>query len=135
MEEVPSNYKTAGILMLIAGIMNILVSLLVGVILFIYVPILAIGTVGVGLLCYVCCLWPVATLGFGIFELITGLNLMNGKVVKHASTVSIIGIIIGALSMGNGGVISLVLEIIATVMLNDDEVKQWLAQHDPELLT
>lgn len=135
MEEVPSNYKTAGIMMLIAGIMNIMVSLIMGVVLFIYVPLIALSTVGVGLVCYACCLWPVATLGFGIYEMVVGINVMNGKVVKHASTISIIGIVIGALSLGNGGVVSLVLEIIATVMLNNDDVKAWLAQHDPELLT
>ena len=135
MEEVPSNYKTAGIMMLIAGIMNILGAIVLGIVLFLYITGVAFATMGVGILCYVCCLWPFVPLGWGIYELIVGMNVMNGKVVKNASTVSIIGIVVGALNLGMGGVIPLVLEIIATVMFNNDEVKAWIAEHAPELMT
>lgn len=135
MEDVPQNYKTAGILMLVAGIMNILASLALGVVLFIYITAIAVGSMGIGIVCYVCCLWPVVPLAFGIFELITGMNIMNGKPQKNAPLVAILGIVMGALNLAFGvGVIPMIMEIVATVMLNDAEVKAWLEQNTLDLL-
>jgi hypothetical protein len=130
MEDVPSNYKTAGILMLVAGILNVLGSLGLAVVLFFYITAIAIGSMGVGVLCYVCCLWPLLPLAFGIFEIVTGMNVMNGKVVKNATTVSLIGIVVGLLG---GSFLPMILEIVAMVMLNDDKVKAWIAVQEPQV--
>ena len=133
--EPPSNYKTAGIMMLVSGIINILASIGLSLFLFVYISMIAVATMGIGILCYACCLWPILPLGFGIFELITGMNVMNGKPVRNASTVAIAGIVMGALNLPLGiGVVPMVMEIIATVMLNDDEVKAWIEESSADLL-
>jgi hypothetical protein len=60
---------------------------------------------------------------------------MNGKPVRNASTVAIAGIVMGALNLPLGiGVVPMVMEIIATVMLNDDEVKAWIEESSADLL-
>jgi hypothetical protein len=133
--EPPSNYKTAGIMMLVAGILNLLAGLLLTLLVFLYATMTAVGTFGIGILCYACCVIPLIPAGFGIYEMICGLGAMNGKPVSNIQTVSIIGIIMGALNLFTGlGIIPLALEVVATVMLSDDEVKAWLAQADPDLL-
>jgi hypothetical protein len=135
MEEVPANYKTAGILMLIAGILNILVALLVMVILGFYGLVFGVMT-GVGFVIWCCCLLPITQLALGVLELVTGINIMNGKPMAHASTISIVGIVVGAMGTLSGGLgmMPMILEIIATVMLNDQSVKAWLETASGELL-
>lgn len=134
--EPPSNYKTAGILMLVAGILNILGSIGLSLILFVYISMFAVMTMGIGILCYACCLWPIVPLGFGIFEVVTGMGVMNGKPVRNAGTVAIAGIVMGALNlpMLGIGIVPMVMEIIATVMFNDEEVKAWIEESSADLL-
>ncbi|MFK7927027.1 MAG: hypothetical protein AB8H79_02475 [Myxococcota bacterium] len=127
MQDVPQNYKTAAILMLIAGIMNLLQSLSMGLICVIY----GIMTFGI---CCVGCVFPVLNIAAGIAEIVTASKMMKGEAVPSAPQVSIGGIVCGALGLA---LLPMILEIIATVMLNDDEVKIFLANNapDPDLLT
>lgn len=135
MEDVPQNYKTAGILMLVSGIMNLLAGVGIGVFLAFYITVIAVSTFGLGIFCYVCCLWPLVPLVFGVFELIVGMNMMNGKPQKNAVLISILGIVVGALNLTMGvGIVPMIMEIVATVMLNDAEVKAWLEQNTLDLL-
>jgi len=134
--EAPNNYKTAGTLMLVAGIMNIVSGLVIAALLFLYITGIAIGTFGIGIVCYVCCLWPLIPLAFGVFELMTGLKIMQGQPVAQGSMVSIIGIVVAALNLLSGlSVVPLVLEIVATIMLNSQESKDYIAQGQHDLLT
>lgn len=134
--EVPSKYKTAGTLMLISGIINILSGLVLGLILFLYITGIAISTFGIGIVCYVCCLWPIIPMGFGIFEVVTGMKISNGTPVPNASNVAIGGVILAALNLGSGlGIVSLILEIIAFINLNDPESKRYVEAHTADLLT
>lgn len=127
--DMPQNYKTAGTLMLVAGIYNVMMSLIAFAILAIYVGTLVLATFGFGLPFVVCCAIPIPGLVFGGVEIYEGLQIMNGKVVKSAPTLSIVGIVIAAMTFA---MVPLVLEIIATTMLRNDDVKAWLEANDPD---
>lgn len=136
--DVPEKYKTAGLLMLIAGGINIALWGLVTFALFLLITLYAIGSLGLAIPAYCCCIVPLAATAFGGYEAFVGFQVMNGTVVKHANVVSIIGIIVGALALPSSSLLSaipLILEIIATVNLQDTEVTNWIANQDPELLT
>lgn len=134
--EAPNNYKTAGTLMLVAGIMNIVAGLVMALLLFLYITGIALSTFGLGIVCYVCCLWPIIPLAFGVFEAITGMKIMQGQPVAQGSMVSIIGIVVAAFNLLSGlSIVPLVLEIVATVMLNSPESKEFIAQGQHDLLT
>mgnify|MGYP006865170430 CR=1 FL=1 len=106
--DAPQEYKTAGIFMLISGIMTVMVSrgLVFGLI-------------------WICVgVFWILTLAAGIFEIILGVGVMNGQPKANAKTVSIIGIV-AALLCGN--VVGMVMEIMAVVNLGKPEVANWLA--------
>lgn len=107
MTKPPQPYQTAGILMLVSGILTTLTSL--GLILGLFW--LCIGF-----------FW-VITLAIGIAEIVIGASILGGGRQPMASTVAILGVI-GALLAGN--MIGLVCEIVALVSLNNDEVKNYL---------
>lgn len=128
--EAPSKYKTAGTMMLVAGIYNVLVSVVMAFVLFMYISAIALSTLGLGIVCYVCMCWPLIPLVMGAVEIYTGVRVMGGNPVPNAKTVSIVGLIVGVL---NFSMIGIVMEIIAMMSLNDDEVQKWLASSDPQL--
>ena len=119
----PANYKTAGLLILIAGALNLTIAAGLGLFFAAY----GLMTYGV---CCVCCALPIAQIGFGVLEVVTGLNMMNGRPVHNAQTVSILGIVVGALL---GGGVTMVPEIIALMLLQDEKVKGWLRDQEPLL--
>jgi hypothetical protein len=123
-DDAPSNYKTAGTLMLVAGVVNLVVAAFLSLFFALY----GLATYG---LCCVCCFLPIGLMGFGVFEVVTGNNMQRGEPVHNAQIVSLIGIVIGALF---GGGLSMILEIVALVFLNDDKVKAWLASREPVLI-
>jgi len=106
--DAPQDYKTAGIFMLIAGILTIMVSL---------------GLV-MGLIWICVGVFWFLTLAAGIFEVIVGVGVMNGQFKPNAKTVSIIGIV-AALLCGN--IVGMVMEILAVVNFGKPEVANWMA--------
>lgn len=103
----PSDYKTAGTLMIVSGVLNLLASLAL-----------------IGTLIWVCvgAFWMV-TLGLAIWELVTGIAVSGGQPKANAKTVAIIGII-NSLMCGN--IIGLVLQIIAMSKLGTPEVTAYI---------
>lgn len=128
MEELPQKYKTAGILMLVAGIMNVVQALSLTLVIGIYV----LASAGMLFFCCFCCFMPLIGAVFGGFEIFIGAQILQGKVVPKAPQISIGGIVASVLA---GAFVPMVLEIVATVMLQDDEVKTFLIENDAELLT
>jgi len=109
MTKPPQGYQTAGILMLVSGILTTLTSL---------------GLV-IGLFWLCIGFFWVLTLAVGIAEIVIGATILGGGKQPMAGTVAILGII-GALLCGN--MIGLICEIIALVSLNNDEVKGFLTE-------
>lgn len=104
----PSDYKTAGIFMLISGITTALTSL---TLIFILIWI----CIGV--------LW-IPTLIVGIIEIVVGVAVMGGTPKSNAKTISIVGIVCAFLC---GNIIGLVMEVLAIVYLGKPEVEAYLA--------
>lgn len=106
----PSDYKTAGTLMIVSGVLNLLASLAL-----------------IGTLIWVCVgvFWMV-TLGLAIWELSTGIAVSGGQPKRNAKTVAIIGII-NSLMCGN--IIGLVLQIIAMSKLGSPEAVAYIEDH------
>ncbi len=106
----PNDYKMAGTYMLISGILTILASL---------VWILSLIWVCVGAFWFL-------TLAGGIFEVVVGTAVMNGRPHGSAKAAAIIGIICGFLTANwIGGA----LEVIALMNLNKPESQQYLGMH------
>jgi uncharacterized membrane protein YczE len=105
--EAPSDYKTAGIFMLIAGILTTLASL--GFIL--------------GLIWLCVGVFWVLTLAVGVMEIVIGAAVMGGTPKPNAKTISILGIV-AALLCGN--IVGLVLEILAMLNFGKPEVENYL---------
>jgi len=104
----PSEYKTAGIFMLISGITSAMCSLL-----------------WIGILIWICIgvIW-IPTLVVAIIEIVVGASVMSGTHRINAKTTSILGLV-SAFVCGN--VVGLVLEILAIVYLGKPEVEAYLA--------
>lgn len=122
---VPSKYKNAAIFVLVAGIVNLLWSIIMAFVLFMYISAIAISTFGLGCVLYGCMFLPLLPFAMGMVELVTGIQMMSGTRVPRGKAISIAGIVVGAIHMA---MIPLMLEIAALVMLNDDEVAAWLAE-------
>ena len=103
----PSEYKTAGTLMIVSGVLNLLASLAL-----------------VGTLIWICvgAFWMV-TLGLAVWEIVTGIAVSGGQPKHNAKTVAIIGIVNSLLC---GNVIGLVLQIIAMSKLGSPEVTAYI---------
>jgi len=117
----PQTYKTAGTLMLIAGILNIVVGIfLMFALLVVFLP---------------CCFLGFFPLAWGVVELLFGLRIMNGERVPFAPMLSITGIVVAALSLISGvSIVPLVLEIICLVQLNGQDARQYLSEGSDDLL-
>lgn len=109
--QAPSDYKNAGIFMLVSGILTVMASL---------------GWI-MGLI-WICvgAFW-ILTLAGAVFEIVVGAGIMSGKFNKNAKTVSIVGLICAILT---GNVIGMVMEIIAIMNFGKPEVSQWMSQQD-----
>ncbi len=105
----PPDYKTAGTLMMVSGIINLLTA--------------GVWTLALIWLC-VGILW-VVPLGVAFGEFVVGVAVMNGTPHSQAKTASVLGLIAGVLNMN---VFSIVLEIIALVKLGKPEVTAYLSQ-------
>lgn len=116
--------------MLAAGVFNMGLGVLLGAILFFNISIIALGTFGLGIVCYACMVIPAVQFFFGVGEAYIGYRAMNGERLSSTRMMAILGIVVAALTMA---VIPLVLEIFTLVNLNDDEVAAWLEGGDAQI--
>ena len=71
------------------------------------------------------CIWmPIIALVVGIFETMNGMKAQKGEIVPPLKTISIVGIVVGALS---GNIIGLVLEILAIMNLGKEDAAAYLS--------
>jgi hypothetical protein len=103
----PPEYRNAGTMMLISGVLNLLISL---------------GLIGGLIWIAVGCFW-ILTLAVGIFEIVIGLAMASGERRDNAKLVSIAGLVAAILC---GNLISLVLEIIVLTRFGSPAVSAWL---------
>jgi hypothetical protein len=108
----PKLYRQAGTLMLVAGLMNALIG----------------GAVSIGLLFFFppCCCVGILPLAWGSLEIAVGLRAANGHYSPWIRRLSIPGIVVGAVSLPLGGFLPLILEVLVTVCLRDEEVNMFL---------
>jgi hypothetical protein len=117
----PQPYKTAGTLMLVAGILNLVVGF------FLVIALLLVALP--------CCFLGFVPMIWGVVEIVFGVQIMNGKRVPFASALSIVGIVIAALSLLSGlSIVPLVLEIICLVQLNGPDARLYLNEAGDDLL-
>lgn len=110
MIEAPQDYKTAGIFMLVSGVMNGMMSFIFFVS-FIWV------CIGV--------FWLIPMI-IGILEVVIGIGVLQGQPKPTAKTVSILGIVAGVFSMN---VVGIIMEILGLVYLEKPEVKGFLTEY------
>ncbi|MGF1468622.1 MAG: hypothetical protein ACFCGT_21060 [Sandaracinaceae bacterium] len=107
----PDAYKTAGVLMMISGILNFMVA----------------GTIVLALLLTLlfACISPIwmAALGVAVFEVVVGIQAMQGNRSSNAKVAAILGLVAGVMC---SNVFSVVLEIAALVMLSKPEVQRFI---------
>jgi len=111
MNEKPGNVQIIGIFMVVSGVINILTGAGIAVA-------IILGTFFLGLICLPVLVLPI---GVGIFEIITGANVLNGKPTKHVQLVA--GLEIASLLWAN--FISMAGGILVLVFYNDDETKNY----------
>lgn len=100
--EVPAQYTTAGITMLLSGVFNIVTGLMLFMT-------LIWACVGV--------LWLIP-IGIGVWEIVTGVQMLQGTPQPAAKTVSIAGLVSGVL---NCNPLPIGLEVASLAMLSNPE--------------
>lgn len=103
--DMPNDYKNAGIVMLVAGIINMIVG----------------GLWVVGSMCMCANAW--LTVLAAIAEIVVGGMILSGNKVPQAKIVSIVGIVGAFLSLSMMGV---GLEVFAIILLGKPEVEAYL---------
>ena len=107
--DAPSDYKTAGIFMLISGITNVLWG---------------------GLWCFsliwlcIGVFWLIP-LAIGIFEIVTAATILQERRTHQAKGAAIGGIVASVLCFN---VIGIIMEVLAIVWLGKPEVEAWLRE-------
>jgi hypothetical protein len=109
MKTKPENVQLIGIFMIVSGALNILAG--AGWILGLLITL-------VGILCLPVALIPV---GVGVWELVVGINIVNGKPVKNVQVIG--GFEIASVLWAN--VLSMVAGILVLVFYNDPETKAY----------
>ncbi len=109
MEAKPGNVQLIGIFMIVSGALNILCG--IGWMIAMLVTV-------VGILCTPIALIPI---GVGIWEIVTGANVINGKPVKNLQVVA--GFEIASILWAN--VLSMVAGILVLVFYNDPPTKEY----------
>ena len=111
METKPGNVQLIGILMIVSGVINILAG-------FGIATAIILGTFFVGLLCLPVLVIPV---GVGIWEVIVGANIVNGRPARNIQVVA--GLEIASILWAN--VLSMVAGILVLVFYNDPETRAY----------
>ena len=109
METKPGNVQLIGILMIVSGGLNILAG--AGWIIALLITL-------VGILCVPLALIPI---GIGVWELVVGINIVNGKPAKNIQVIG--GCEIASVLWFN--VLSMVAGILVLVFYNDPETKAY----------
>lgn len=118
MNDAPDSYKNAGLFMIIAGAFNIMQGFILVMVSLIY----GLGTFG---LCCPCVIPSLVPLVAGIFELMAGVRIQRGEVVREAQTVAIAGLISAILGLA---MIPLIMEILVLVQLGNAESRRYLRE-------
>ena len=79
-----------------AGVFNMALSVLMGLVLFMNITMLTIGTFGLGIVCYACLVMPVIQFFVGVGEAYVGYQAMNGEHLPKTRNVAILGIVVAA---------------------------------------
>jgi hypothetical protein len=108
----PKAYKNAGIAIMVSGLIN---------------AVFAFGWAS-ALFCVACLgsLWLIP-FGLAIFEAVTGYTMMEGQPRPNAKLTAIIGLCVSAFLLNP---FSLAGEIVALVLLSEDDVESWLCGDD-----
>lgn len=109
MEPKPGNVQLIGIFMIVSGALNILAG--AGWLIAMLVTV-------VGILCTPIALIPV---GIGVWEIVTGANIINGRLAKNIQVVA--GFEIASILWAN--VLSMVGGILVLVFYNDPSTKEY----------
>ena len=117
-DEKPGKVQAIAIMVLIGGILATLYGL--GVLA--YFGIIAVASMGVGLLC---CLWPgpYYALVVGIMGILKGARLLGEKAHRETPPQGIAIMMI--INIINGDIVNLALGIVVLVFLSDEEVKEF----------
>lgn len=121
MNEKPGNVQIIGIFMVVSGVINILTGAGIAVA-------IILGTFFLGLLCLPVLVLPI---GVGIFEIITGANVLNGKPTKHVQLVA--GLEIASILWAN--FLSMAGGILVLVFYNDDETKAYFEDLNRDIIS
>lgn len=113
MLEVPSDYKTAGIMTLVSGVLNLMNAFF-----------LAIAWLSSIFLAPVACLYIVPGI-FAFVQIGVGVMVMQGKPMPMAKTLSLVGAIVSLL---NCQWIGTILEGLAFTFHGKPEVTAWLEE-------
>ncbi len=109
MEPKPGNVQLIGILMIVSGVLNILSGIGLAVVLLLTL---------IGIFCTPLALIPI---GIGVWEIVTGANIINGRPAKHIQVVA--GFEIASILWAN--VLSMVAGILVLVFYNDPPTKEY----------
>lgn len=118
MNNAPDSYKNAGLFMIIAGAFNIMQGFVLVIVSLTY----GLATFG---LCCPCVIPSLVPLVAGIFELMAGMRIQRGEVVREAQTVAIGGLISAILGLA---MIPLIMEILVLVQLGNAESRRYLRE-------
>lgn len=121
MDPKPGNVQIIGILIIASGVINVLAGagLAVAIIL---------GTFFLGLFCLPVLLIPI---GVGIFEIITGVNVLNGRPTRYVQLAA--GLEIASILWAN--FLSMAGGILVLVFYNDDETKAYFEDLNSDIVS
>jgi hypothetical protein len=105
--EAPSDYKTAGIFMIISGVLTVIAS----------------ATFVLTLIWFCIGVFWIIPLVAGIMEIIIGIGVAQGQLKPTAGTISVVGAVAGLLT---GNIVGLVLEILAFTYFQRPDVANWM---------
>jgi len=111
MENKPGNVQLIGIIMITSGVLNVLAG--GGIALAV-----VLGTFFIGLICLPFLLIPI---GIGVWEIVTGVNVVNGRAARNIQLVA--GFEIASILWAN--VLSMVAGILVLVFYGDAETKAY----------
>ena len=114
-QTAPSDYTTAGLLMLISGVWTLLVSL-IGCLILIS-----------GCFTIILVPWYFIPIGCAVYEIMGAVKAQSGTKEPGIKTNAIVGLVGGVTSCN---IISIVLEIVALVMIGKPDVEAYINSSD-----
>jgi hypothetical protein len=114
--EAPEAYKTAGMLMVISGLTNLMLGMIWGCM----GLSMCVGTYGI---CFLCPLLGIVPFGIGVFEILEGNKMREGIWTPNLKAANIAGLVISVMSFHMIGV---ACEGFVMMQLGDPKVKAFL---------